>query len=71
VETLARARDIGIDAGLHHVYTGNVPGHEGESTFCPDCGVLLIARWGYRIEENHLKSGRCHRCEAIVAGLRM
>jgi len=33
-ETLIRCRDIAQAEGLHYVYTGNVPGIEGEHTYC-------------------------------------
>ncbi|MEK7772747.1 MAG: AmmeMemoRadiSam system radical SAM enzyme, partial [Deltaproteobacteria bacterium] len=33
-ETLERARNIGLEEGLRYVYTGNIPGLEGESTYC-------------------------------------
>src|SRR5512136_2311591 len=32
--TLARARQIGLEAGLRYVYEGNVPGRGGENTCC-------------------------------------
>ena len=38
VKTLTKAREIGLQAGLKYVYTGNVPGNAGENTFCPSCG---------------------------------
>ena len=61
VETLARARDIALKRGLRFVYVGNVPGHEGENTYCPKCGRVLIKRYGYAILEDHLTAtgGRC------------
>jgi len=34
IETLVMAREIGIKSGLRYVYTGNVPGDNGENTFC-------------------------------------
>ncbi len=57
IETLRRAREIGLEEGLHYVYTGNVPGDEGENTYCPTCKKLLIRRYGYAVLENVLKSG--------------
>ena len=40
--TLHRAREIGMKAGLRYVYCGNIPGEEGEDTFCPHCGRRVI-----------------------------
>ena len=69
VATLRRARDIGIAAGLHYVYEGNVPGEGGENTYCPSCSSLLIKRYGYAIETNNISSGTCPDCSAAIAGI--
>ena len=67
--TLERARQIGLDAGLHYVYLGNVPGHSGESTHCPSCGDTVIGRIGYRVHAINLSSGKCKKCGAAIAGV--
>jgi len=69
VKTLERCRTIGLDAGLHHVYLGNVPGHEGEHTYCPGCGRLLIKRVGFFVLKNDLKAGACPKCGRKIAGV--
>ena len=71
VETLRMARRIGLEEGLHYVYTGNIPGDEGESTFCHSCGELLIERFGFSTRIRSLKGGSCSRCGAAVAGVRI
>ena len=38
--TLHRAREIGMEEGLHYVYVGNVPGEGGENTHCYACGGM-------------------------------
>ena len=38
VRTLERAWQVGKDVGLECVYTGNVPGHHYDNTYCPACG---------------------------------
>ncbi len=68
-ETLHRARGIGFDAGLKHVYIGNMPGGDQEDTFCPKCRSSLIRRSGYRVLENRLVDGRCPECGSPVAGV--
>jgi len=69
VATLKRAREIGLGAGLKFVYTGNVPGDEGETTSCPACGEALIRRAGYMIAANLLREGKCPRCSSRIPGL--
>lgn len=60
--TIQRARRIGLAEGLHHVYCGNLPGDDGESTSCHGCGAMLVRRWGYRVVENRLEGTRCPDC---------
>ncbi|HSQ78470.1 MAG TPA: AmmeMemoRadiSam system radical SAM enzyme [Nitrospirota bacterium] len=66
--TLMRARQIGLDAGLRYVYEGNIPG-EGEDTFCPGCKKILIKRIGFSVLENRVKEGKCVYCGAKVDGV--
>lgn len=69
VETLRRARQIGLETGLRYVYTGNIPGEDGEKTFCYACGELVIDRMGYTIRRNYLKGGACAKCGAAIDGV--
>ena len=69
VDALLKAREIGLAAGLKYVYTGNVWGLPGESTFCNECGAMLIDRRGFTVNENRLRQGRCPDCETPVAGI--
>ncbi len=68
-ESIHEARQIGLDAGLRYVYSGNIPGDEGENTICYGCGKLLIERWGYRISGNVIVDGRCPECGATIDGI--
>jgi pyruvate formate lyase activating enzyme len=69
-DTLDLARREAMDAGLQYVYVGNVFGHEGNSTYCPTDGTLLIGRVGYQITEYNLTAeGRCPQCEEPIAGV--
>jgi len=67
--TLARAREIGFEQGLRHVYTGNLPGVKGENTFCPGCHAEVILRRGFQLLANHLRHGGCPECGQQVAGV--
>ena len=59
--TLQRARRIAREAGVHHVYTGNVHDREGQSTYCSACGEVLIGRDGYVLSDWNLDAGGCCR----------
>jgi pyruvate formate lyase activating enzyme len=65
VATLERAVRFGREAGLKVVYLGNVPGHEGESTHCYNCGHPSIERWGYQVQLKEITgTGNCANCGA-------
>jgi pyruvate formate lyase activating enzyme len=74
LRTLERAWRIGHEAGLRFVYLGNVPGtargrHRQESTYCPDCGVLLIRRRGLGVTGDYLDDGHCASCGRAIPGV--
>jgi pyruvate formate lyase activating enzyme len=68
-ETINRAHDIGREAGLHYVFAGNRPGIGGESTYCHNCGELLIERYGFRVLKNRISGQSCPACQTQVAGI--
>jgi pyruvate formate lyase activating enzyme len=61
-ETLEMAHDIAKKEGMRFVYTGNVPGHKYENTYCPKCNALLIDRTGFRVSAIKIKDGKCPEC---------
>lgn len=67
--TLSRAREIGREEGLHHVYVGNIPDETGENTYCPKCNALVIERAGFRILGDKLTKGACQACGTPIAGI--
>jgi pyruvate formate lyase activating enzyme len=68
-DSIAKAREIGLDAGLQYVYSGNVWGDSGEKTYCPGCGTRLIDRVGFTVSDNRLLNGTCPECGKIIAGI--
>jgi pyruvate formate lyase activating enzyme len=67
LDSLERALEAGYKAGLAHVYVGNLPGHNSESTFCPSCKAVVLERLGYRTE---IKGrGKCPSCATAIAGV--
>lgn len=68
VATLETAWKVGKEAGLHYVYVGNMPGHDGERTLCPACGDVVLNRTGFSTSKKMLTAGSCASCNAPVAG---
>jgi pyruvate formate lyase activating enzyme len=71
VETLCRAKEIGLAEGLKYVYVGNAPDEAKEDTPCPTCGKTLIQRRGFMVVANRIENGRCPDCGAPIAGVNM
>ena len=69
VDTLIKARKIGLKTGLRYVYTGNVPGNAAENTICFSCGETVIERWGFQVAKSRIKNGRCEKCGAQIDGV--
>ena len=69
VETLARAREIGLSAGLRYVYTGNVPAPGSEDTCCPHCNAAVVRRRHFSLVECRVDKGACAACGAPIDGI--
>ncbi len=69
LKTLAMARKSGIKAGLRYIYTGNVPGNEGEDTLCHNCGKTLINRRHFSVAGNIIENGCCPVCGTHIEGV--
>ncbi len=63
LKTVHNAYKIAKDIGLEYVYLGNTWEPEYESTYCPNCGNLLIKREFYDTKITGLTpEGRCSKC---------
>jgi len=69
VDTLIRFRELAMAEGIHYVYLGNVPGHEGNHTFCHNCRKMLVERQGYHISRQLIVAGRCPHCNTPIPGV--
>lgn len=69
IETLEEAREVALGVGLRYVSIGNVPGHEANNTFCPQCGEVVIGRVHFFVGEINLENGRCKFCDYPIAGV--
>jgi pyruvate formate lyase activating enzyme len=68
--TLTRARQIAMRNGLRYVYTGNVHDRAGGSTWCHNCGALLIERDWYELGHWGLDArGNCTSCGEPLPGV--
>ncbi len=69
IDSLIKAREIALNTGMHHVYTGNVYYTPGDTTFCRNCGKVLIERDWYNLTSYQLtKSGCCKYCGTQLGG---
>ncbi len=67
VSALEAAAKAAAQAGLKYIYVGNVPGHQGTNTICPNCGALLIERLGLQTLAVRLTSeGHCPNCNIPI-----
>jgi pyruvate formate lyase activating enzyme len=68
-ETLKRARQQALKAGIKFVYTGNIVDVKGGSTYCPKCKFCLIERDWHNILKYNLKGNKCANCSEIIPGI--
>jgi len=71
MQTMIKAYEIGIKAGLKYVYLGNVA--MPVITYCPKCGEELVVRTIYDVEKNILKiensKAYCPKCNEEIPGV--
>ena len=67
--TLEQAYAIGVEAGLRYVYVGNLIDARRSSTYCPQCGEMVVSRTGYQVRSRWQVPGTCQACGASVAGV--
>ena len=52
------------EEGLVFVYSGNIPGHDYENTYCPKCGYKVVERYSVYLSKNNLNElGKCPKCD--------
>jgi pyruvate formate lyase activating enzyme len=68
-ETLRQAWEIGRSTGLKYVYVSNVPDDGCQDTLCPECGRVLIRRYGVDMTANRVRDGHCPDCGTPIAGV--
>ena len=69
-ETLLSARQIAREAGLRHVYVGNVHHKAAQSSYCSGCGAMVIGRDWYELSDWRLSDhGACVICDTPFPGV--
>jgi len=69
-ETLTMARDIAMKNGVRYAYVGNVHNFEADSTYCHNCGDLIIGRDWYELSTWKLDdTGHCKNCGTPCGGV--
>lgn len=63
-KTVYEARDI-ASKYLNYVYVGNIATSIGNNTYCPQCGMIVIRRQGYKIA-SFLENRRCKHCGNLI-----
>jgi pyruvate formate lyase activating enzyme len=69
VATLEAAREAAMKKGLRYAYVGNVPGHPGSHTYCPQCGKAVVERDGFFVTAMNVGGGKCRFCGRAIAGV--
>ncbi|MBM3498771.1 MAG: AmmeMemoRadiSam system radical SAM enzyme [Armatimonadetes bacterium] len=72
ITTLEEVRQAAYKAGIRYAYIGNVPGHGGESTYCPKCNAMLVRHVGYQsitYQALNYKTGKCTACGLKIPGV--
>lgn len=70
LSSLLKARNIALNNGVRYAYVGNVHDKSADSTYCHQCGELLIGRDWYQLSDWHLdEQGQCRYCGTRCAGV--
>lgn len=67
--TLLKAKKIAEQIGIKYCYVGNVQDKKSQSTYCINCGRLLIERDWHQIKFHNIKYNSCSHCGNKVAGI--
>lgn len=62
LKSLLHIYELAKKEGIKYPYLGNVPHGDYENTYCPNCGNLLIERYGFTASIKGLKDKKCDKC---------
>lgn len=69
LSTLLLARDTALKRGIKYCYLGNVHHKEAHTTFCHNCGEILIERDWHSVSANNLVNSKCFNCKTTIPGI--
>ncbi len=67
--TLMRAKNIANQMGIKYCYIGNVNDTKNQSTYCVNCGSVLVERNWHQIKLINLVKDRCKKCNQKIPGI--
>lgn len=67
--TLIRAKNIAESTGIKYCYVGNVNDKKNQSTYCSNCGSLLIERNWHSTKKINLDENKCGKCKQVLPGI--
>ncbi len=67
--TLLEMRKLALEVGLKYVYVGNIANEDASSTYCHNCGSLLIRRSWHKTYLKDLENGNCKNCGQSIPGV--
>jgi len=67
--TLLRAKNIANKLGIKYCYVGNVNDTENQSTYCVNCGTVLIERNWHQTKFINFNKGICKKCRNVLPGI--
>lgn len=67
--TLLRAKNIAYKLGIKYCYIGNVNDVKNQSTYCSNCGTVLIERNWHQTKIINLDQGNCKKCRNVLPGI--
>ena len=68
-KSLLNAKNIAAEIGIKYCYIGNVNDTKNQSTYCNNCGSLLIQRNWHQIKIVNLEKDNCKKCGNNVPGI--
>lgn len=66
---LLKARKIAIEIGLNYVYVGNIMDEKSSTTYCKNCGTVIIRRTWHSSKTPLLENGSCKKCGQKIPGV--